>query len=219
MIFKVLILVVLVFNFSSCDDNSSENEIDQNPFGGGTRIVGGQIIDIENVPYLAEISKNGAHHCGGSIISNKWILSAAHCFAEKTPTIYRIRVGSSRASRGGKVYEVAKIILHPDYDKTPFDNDFALIQVKDSINFNDKQKAIKLPVESKVVWPNMDVLVSGFGDTKNEMESEEFLRGVIIKIIDQNVCKLSYSEEGITSNMFCAAGKGKDSCQGDSGKL
>lgn len=227
--FKVLTLIVVFAHFSSCEEeelNEIEEELneieelteidEENPFSGTGRIVGGQIVRIDSVPYLTSISRKGNQHCDASIISNKWLLSAAHCFADTNPTNYKVRTGSSRATKYGKVFEVAKIINHPLYDIIPSDFDFTLLQIKGSITFNDKQQIIKLADANKGISEPMEVIVSGFGNTQNALESTEFLRGVVVNVTNQQECNDSWNG-GITSNMFCAGSTGRDSCQGDSG--
>lgn len=68
--FKHFILVLIFVEFSICE----------NPFRpSGSRIVNGELIEIDEVPYYGSLNKDGEHLCGGSLISNRWFLSAGHC--------------------------------------------------------------------------------------------------------------------------------------------
>lgn len=82
---------------SSEEDGSFSSEEDSYEYDdGSTRIVGGQIIQIESVPYFVSIMYKGQHLCGGSIINKEWIVSAAHCVIDTIGKNYRIRSGESK---------------------------------------------------------------------------------------------------------------------------
>lgn len=214
--FKVVIFVVLSkFLLHSCDDFFHRTEM--------TRIVGGQLTEIENVAYYASLMENDSFICGGSIISNQWILTAAHCFnVTLTEKNYKIRTGSSRKSRTGQVHQVEKIISHPEYDKIVYsDFDIALIKLKKKMLFSDRQRPIQLANESKTIAGGSEVLISGHGFTNNSMEPTEFLRGVIVNILNLQDCKTREQKNGIviTDNMLCTLMEEdrKGACFGDSG--
>lgn len=194
-------LIVLQINFGK-----SENE-------GSGKIVGGQIMDISNVPYFVSLLFNDRHICGGSIISESWIISAAHCGEQKVAENFTIRSGSSRKSRGGEIHAVESIYSHPNYSAATLNNDFMLLKLKEPIQFDAKRQPIQLG-ESYMYYQGAHVLTSGLGTTQDSMQSSEFLRGVIVEISSSKKCKTAYPNM-ITSNMFCAAGDKRDSCQGN----
>lgn len=216
MSFKVVISTLLVVLFSSikfsfCEEEGNENVIVRNETG---KIVGGQIIEVESVPYIAALIFNGGQICGGSIISNQWILSAAHCRSTSNPTDFKIRTGSSRTTRGGTLSDVSEIIVHPNYDPDTENFDFMLMKLKRPIRLNDRQQAIKLASSTKIIPDGTNVIASGWGDTQNTLEQTEFLRAVVVQTVNQDTCNTAYSD-GITLNMLCAGTEagGQDSCQ------
>ncbi|KAG5672473.1 hypothetical protein PVAND_002600 [Polypedilum vanderplanki] len=191
----------------------------ENEFGEGLeRIVGGQIMQIESVPYMVSIFYKNNHLCGGSIISRQWIISAAHCVVDTDAKNYWVRSGSSRKSRGGTVTNAEKIIPHPDYDTKTLNYDFMLLKISHPLIYSERQQPIKIADDSsRAYFAGEEVLTSGFGLTQNDMESNEFLRGVIVKFSSKNECLKAYPEI-ITENMVCAGSQNnQDSCQGDSG--
>lgn len=209
--FKVIILIFALAGKSLCD--KEENEIEE----GSTKIVGGQVMQIEAVPYIVSILYKNNHLCGGSIISSQWILSAAHCWIDAISTNYLVRTGSPRKSRSGELHEVEQLIRHPRYDENTLDSDFMLIKLKKPMTFSKQQQTIQLASDDGKIRVGSEVLTSGYGSTQNEMESSEFLRGVIVQVTSLQSCNATYGGI-ITPNMLCAGSKdGKDSCQGDSG--
>lgn len=180
---------------------------------GGGKIVGGQIMDISNVPYFVSLLYNNIHICGGSIISESWIISAAHCGEQKVAENFKIRSGSSRKSRGGEIHAVESIYSHPNYSAATLDNDFMLLKLKEPLKYDAKRQPIQL-AEPYMYYQGAQILTSGLGSTQDSMQSSEFLRGVIVDISSLKKCKTAYPNM-ITKNMFCAAGDKKDSCQGN----
>lgn len=203
---STLLVIASTINFSSCEEDDVGN--------GTSRIVGGQITEIESVPYLVSFQYKGEHNCGGSIISKDWILSAAHCLNDWNWEDYKIRVGSSRTTRGGTLIDVDYMVPHPSYDQDTNDFDFLLIKLKKAITFSDRQQAIKLPVAGKATGEATSVLVSGWGETNKDLEETEFLRAVIVKVSNFATCNTAYKNT-LTANMMCAgtAAGGQDSCQ------
>lgn len=175
------------------------------------KIVGGQIIDIASIPYFVSVEYKGGHLCGGSIINESWILSAAHCFNGDAPN-YTVRSGTSRKARNGKVHVVEQIYAHPNYSTSYLDNDFLLLKLAEPIELDEKRQVIEL-ADPYMYYTGAEVLTSGFGETENPMESSSFLRGVIVSISDSEICSTAYTDM-ITPNMFCAGAKDRDSCQG-----
>ncbi|TRY73082.1 hypothetical protein TCAL_13509, partial [Tigriopus californicus] len=110
------------------------------------------------------------------------------------------------------------IIVHPNYSSRNVDNDFALIQLKDKIKFDDSTvvRPACLPNEDLTTRTGQDVVVTGWGTIRYEGRASEFLQEVTLKLVDFDQCETRLNT-ALTDNMFCAYEDGKDSCQGDSG--
>ena len=113
-------------------------ELNRNPPIG--RIVGGHLVAIENNPWqiamvrasMAEPARS--QFCGGSIIGNTWILTAAHCVrnsvVREDPRRVDVIVGTGQYAIGGERLKVAAIHTHPKYNQTTMDHDFALLRLQ-----------------------------------------------------------------------------------------
>ncbi|KAK4878210.1 hypothetical protein RN001_010716 [Aquatica leii] len=81
----------------------------------GERIVGGENADISEFPYLVSVQLSNRHLCGAAILSDRTVVSAAHCFDTSTTELLTIRVNSSFAYFGGYVIKIRSIKRHPKY--------------------------------------------------------------------------------------------------------
>jgi len=183
------------------------------------RIVGGYEIDISDVPYQVSL-QTGSHFCGGSIISEKWILTAAHCTVGQDPKYLKVRVGSSTHSSNGTLVPVKNIFVHKQFDYSKIDYDYSLLELVEPLKLDERRQLVTLPRPFELVRDNTTCLVTGWGDTHSTSESRTHLRGTEVPIYNQKKCSEAYqSYGGVTSRMICAGFEqgGKDACQGDSG--
>lgn len=105
------------------------------------------------------------HFCGATLISERWVVSAAHCLKDdrlKTANI-RIVVGANHFWRDGDMYKVKKIIRHEDFNPTFQQNDISLLQTKVSIIFSEYVQRIQ--IAKKWIEPGQDGIFAGFGVT------------------------------------------------------
>ncbi|CAO1393902.1 unnamed protein product [Diamesa tonsa] len=183
------------------------------------KIVGGDLIQIQKVPYQVSLQYNGQHICGGSIVNNITIVTAAHCVSEFEANSLSIRAGSSLHSSGGVTKNVSKVFIHPQYNAELMDYDIAVLKLDTPLITSESIKSIALP-EPNIKYPTGSLAyVSGWGLlTESSQTLTAELRGVVVPTIDRSICNKIYN--GILSpRMLCAGYSigGKDSCQGDSG--
>ncbi|XP_075975680.1 trypsin, alkaline A-like [Anticarsia gemmatalis] len=192
----------------------------------GQRIVGGSVTSIRNYPEMVALlhARNQANHrqsCGGSILNQRSVLTAAHCFDDGRHVVgmWRLRVGSDNANSGGQVLNVNLIRNHPNYNPRTYDSDIAVMRATANINYGTGVQAARIAGSNYNLGDNQVVWAAGWGTTETGRPSEQ-LRHVQIWTINQNICRQRYGASAITDNMLCSGWLdvgGRDQCQGDSG--
>ncbi|XP_055622446.1 uncharacterized protein LOC129766011 [Toxorhynchites rutilus septentrionalis] len=185
------------------------------------KIVGGKPVTIDDVPYQVSLLLGSRHFCGGSILNENTILTAAHCVERISPSSLQIRAGSNKTSCGGLVVAIKSVQSHVDYNAFTMDFDVAILKLKSNLEFGETIAPIDLAYSEDFYQPKSIGIVSGWGTLEPQGQLANVLQGVEVPIVDHAKCNETYKTlGGITENMFCA-GKlgvgGKDSCQGDSG--
>ncbi|XP_068142242.1 trypsin [Drosophila tropicalis] len=181
------------------------------------RIVGGVRLPIEATPWVASITVNGKFSCGASLITNKWLLTAAHCV--HYPASYSVRAGSSSPYYNGQQRDVNHVYLHPGFDLHNLYHDIAILQTREPFRLNRRVQLIKLPLPGLSVLPKR-LLVAGWGSIHtNITEALGQLQGTWVLPLEQGVCQYLYQQRDriITNDMLCAAAADRDHCYGDSG--
>ncbi|XP_077098758.1 coagulation factor IXb isoform X2 [Siphateles boraxobius] len=191
------------------------------------RIVGGNEATPGEIPwqvvFLANVNKNV--FCGGSLLSEEWVITAAHCVEGKVGSFF-IRVGEHDISKKeGKEsdHSIAEYHIHPRYNSqhSLYNHDIALLKLKGPVKFSDY--VLPICLGSKDFTENLlknaqNSLVSGWGKLQFGGIVSKTLQKVELPFVDRTECKSS-STDAISRFMFCAgySTAQKDSCQGDSG--
>lgn len=187
------------------------------------RIVGGHDITIEECPYQVSILYKGLHICGGSIISQKHILTAAHCTDRLNKNLFTIRAGSSYLNKGGKIFQVREIYQNKHFNLQEMGYDVSVLVLSETLEFQSGIQKIELIDERMQIEPGVTTaMCTGWGTTSTEGDLSKMLQSVDVVIVGSKECQNDYAKAHgsmpeITETMICAANDKKDSCQGDSG--
>ncbi|XP_062990544.1 acrosin-like [Elgaria multicarinata webbii] len=189
--------------------------------------------DIETLPgswpWMVSIRtpfRSGYQHtCGGSLISTKWILTAAHCFKDKRHlTNWELVLGAAKLSRPGPDAEVRfpkRVVEHEHYQPHHQINDIALVELDDPIMCNDYIQPACLLDSSVEISAMAHCYIAGWGSTQEKSEApSDILKEAKVDLVSLEKCNSSNWYFGsITVNNLCAGfeGGGIDTCQGDSG--
>ncbi|XP_055852069.1 trypsin beta-like [Episyrphus balteatus] len=187
------------------------------------RIVNGRTASIDQFFWQVSLQQYEEHLCGGSIISSKFVLTAAHCtfgiINRKQEDTCQIRAGSSNWSFGGIVKKVKWMKLHPAYDSRTMVYDASLVEVVTDFVWSANIKPVSLC--SNLLYDNTLVDVSGWGRLdQNNKDLPKQLLAVTLKFLNPTTCAAppyTYKSTSVQKSMVCAYAPNQDACQGDSG--
>ncbi|XP_026728126.1 venom serine protease 34-like [Trichoplusia ni] len=186
------------------------------------RIVGGQETGINEYPMMAGVIDVDISQikCGAVIITNRFVMSAAHCVVGRNVARTAIVVGEHNVQVGDSpataVYRVQRFIIHPLYNENIFDYDVALIEVVGTIAFSDRVNAVCLPFNSQDSdLTGSKVTLLGWGTIYPGGPTSSYLQKVDVDVISQRAC--SSLVRTLTDRQMCTLTPGKDACQDDSG--
>lgn len=197
-------------------------------------IVGGKKAEPKEFPHMAAVGYNNGDSiifsCGGSLISEKFVLTAAHCFFSiEWGAASWVRVGDLNLDRTDDRAEpqqvrIIKRIRHPEYQRPPQYHDIGLLELESAVTFGAWVRPICLPYSSPDTGNERVATAAGWGkvDWDDEVGSSDMLK-VTIQLVDNTRCNRSIRDDrvaprGIIDNwQICAGEPGKDTCQGDSG--
>ncbi|KAL3287985.1 hypothetical protein HHI36_002439 [Cryptolaemus montrouzieri] len=189
----------------------------------GSRIVGGQETGVNEFPFMSALVsvETRTLYCGGSIISERYALTAAHCLANRMPDSVALLVGDHNITTGkdtpyARVYIVEQLIMHSKFEPITQDNDIGLVKTKFAIEFSLYVGPVCLPFKySDNDLKGLPVTALGWGSEEFSGPRSEVLKEVTLNVISNSQCR--NTEKDVTDRQICTYAPNKDSCQSDSG--
>ncbi|KAJ3598041.1 hypothetical protein NHX12_001555 [Muraenolepis orangiensis] len=163
------------------------------------RIVGGQNAEVGEWPWQVSLHfMTRGPVCGASIISSKWLLSAAHCFRTADPqnhvtSNWRTYSGMQDQLKQAGVLArgLRSIISHPDYNSMTYDYDIALLELSQPLVLSNTIQPICLPASSHVFPSGIPCWVTGWGTLREgAQQTAQLLQKAEVKIINDTVCNV-----------------------------
>lgn len=194
-----------------------------------TRIVGGDEADPADFLWMAAIVRSKPTSgevrpfCGGSLITRRHILTAAHCLENLAPRDVLVRLGSydfddSTASSLSADFAIDQFRVPAQYSKKTHAADIAIMRLKTPLQLTDNYKTVCMPQPRRSYVGALGT-VTGYGSQSQTFrKAAPKLRQVTVPIWENRKCSVVY-KRNLTESFLCAGFEegGKDACQGDSG--
>ncbi|XP_038572154.1 duodenase-1-like [Micropterus salmoides] len=181
--------------------------------------LGGKIIDGDKAPensmlYMVSLQNIRGHVCGGFLISEYFVVSAAHC-DHVNPT--RVVLGTHNLKAENTMRYIEKKCKPPSYENVGTGNDIMLLKLSSAVQLNERVQLIQLPKTEISMKDGEKCSVAGWGMTETGGAIVDDLRVVDVSVINLEDCKKTW--QNLPANVLCAGGYDtkKGFCQGDSG--
>ncbi|XP_059842838.1 serine protease 56 [Hypanus sabinus] len=187
------------------------------------KIVGGNVAAPGSWPWLVLLELSGNVMCGGVLVKESWVITAAHCFTgNRNENYWRVVIGKydlRKQDPEERIFQVNQIITHPKFNERTFNNDIALLELTAPIAISEHLNFVCLPENIEELPAGTMCYIAGWGSMYEDGPSADVLIEARVPLLAQSTCKTALGKDLITTQMFCAGylTGNVDSCQGDSG--
>ncbi|CAN2388025.1 Belongs to the peptidase S1 family, partial [Pristimantis euphronides] len=190
-----------------------------------SRVVGGIDVRPNSWPWQISLqyqASSGAwgHTCGGTLIADNWVVTAAHCIS--SGRVYRVFVGKHNLKEdeeGSAAITPEKIIVHEKWNSFFILNDIALIKLSESVTKSNTVQPACLPADGALLSQDFPCYVTGWGRLYTNGPIADNLQQALLPVVDHATCtQRDWWGSQVKATMLCAGGDGIVSgCNGDSG--
>ncbi|XP_036442981.1 granzyme B-like [Colossoma macropomum] len=179
-------------------------------------IINGTEAKPHSRPYMVSLQKKGKHICGGFLVSEEFVMTAAHCWKKKKRLTAVLGAHDLSDKKEGSIrMKVKNYYPHPKYNAGTHDYDIMLLKLRGKAKKSKTVKWISIPKTKEGIKANSVCSVAGWGRTGSFKSGSNRLMETKITIVAKKKCKKLW-ENLLTPRMICAVHPG-GSCRGDSG--
>jgi trypsin len=168
-------------------------------------IVGGSTASAGQFPHQVSLRNAGnSHFCGGFVINNRWVGSAAHCTIGRTAANTVSVVGTNHRTSGGIAHSTSRIVNHPSYNANTLANDISMVFTASTIGFTSTVQPITLG--SATVGGGVTSQASGWGQTSHPGSAAtnlQFLTKPTLTLADCRARHTVANRQSVFDNTIC----------------
>uniref|UniRef100_A0A3Q0SBK4 trypsin n=1 Tax=Amphilophus citrinellus TaxID=61819 RepID=A0A3Q0SBK4_AMPCI len=176
----------------------------------GSNIIQGEKVPENSMLYMASVQNNDGHVCGGFLVTEDFVVTAAHCDALN---ITHVVIGTHNLKKSyNKKINVVKKFKPNSFNNVWQGDDIMLLQLSRKAQLGCNVQIIQLPCAETNLQENEICQVAGWGKTRTGGETVDHLREVNVSVINPQVCREQWP--GLPANVICGDSGGPLVCSG-----
>ncbi|XP_012868304.1 PREDICTED: chymotrypsinogen B-like isoform X2 [Dipodomys ordii] len=183
---------------------------------GLSRVVNGEDAVPGSWPWQVSLQYEGFHFCGGALISEEWVVTAAHCGVTTDDKVVAGAFNLDPDEEGVQVLDIAEVFPNENYFISGT-YDIALLKLATPARFTDTVSAVCLACNEADFPPGTPCVITGWGQTQyDDHQRAPTLQQAVLPLVSTPDCQEIWGDQ-VTDDMICAGSDGTSPCMGDSG--